>query len=298
MRIIITVIASLFHSIPERIAISIGLIISWLLQHVIKFRYNIIHSQLMAAYGKTKSRDEINCLIKEIYRHLGVMLIELLRMPGITPKEIQKKMIFHGDDIAKKALSKGKGIIALTGHIGNWELMGPAWSQQGYKLAAIGKEMKSNAGNIFIKMIRDEKGVKTIPRNNSLKEILRTLKDDGVIAVMIDQNMTASEGVFVEFFGHLACTLPALAVLAARSGAPVLPTYCYRDKDLVHHHAIVLPEVKLEPKPHGSESKIVHNTDRFTKVLESIINEHPDQWLWDSQTLENSTHWRTIIISL
>ena len=287
MRIFVVAITKLFQLIPERIAISLGLFFSWILYRIIKFRYKIIYNQLNVAYGKNKTKDEIENLIKKIYRHLGLMVIEILRLPGISENELQKKVRFHGDDIAKGAIAKGKGIIVLTGHIGNWEMIGPAWVKKGYKVNAIGKEMKSKAGEIFVRLIRDDNGVTTIPRSNSLKDIFRILRNNEVVAVMIDQNMTIDEGVFVDFFGQQACTLPGLAVLAARSGAAVLPTYCYRDDDLRHHHTVVLPEIQLENICDNARANIAHNTARFTKILEAIINDHPEQWLWIHK------RWRT-----
>ena len=280
MRIIILAVSKMFRLIPDQLAIRVGLFFSWILHRILKFRYNIIHNQLTVVYGKTKSKVEIDRIILGIYRHLGLMVVELLRLPGISKKEIQEKIIFHGDDIAKRAIAKGKGIIILTGHIGNWEMMGPAWVQKGYNIAAIGKEAKSNAGNICISLIRDENGVTTIPRSKSLKDILSILDNNGVVGVMIDQNMTANEGIFVDFFGLQACTLPGLAVLAARSGAAILPAYSYRDADLKHHHMVVLPEIGLEKKSKNTRLNITRDTERFTKVLESIIDEHPEQWLW------------------
>ena len=280
MRIFVIIITKLFQLIPERIAIFLGLLVSWILRRIIKFRYNVIHNQLVVVYGKSKRKDEIEELIREHYRHLGLMLIELIRLPGISPEKLQQKTIFHGDAIAKKALAKGKGILVLTGHIGNWEMIAPAWVQRGYAINAIGKEMKSAAGNTFIKLIRDDKGVTTIPRRNSMKDIIKTLNNNEAIAVMIDQNMTADEGVFVDFFGHQACTLSGLAVLAARTDAAILPVYCYRDEDLSRHHTVVLPEIHLEKTQGNARASIIHNTARFTKILEAIIDEHPEQWLW------------------
>ena len=280
MRILVITVTQLFHLIPERIALSFGLFFGWILHRIVRFRYNIIRKQLDVAYGKTMTKNEIQRLIKKVYRHLGLMVIEILRLPGISQKEVTRKIIFHGDDIAKKAIAKGKGVIVLTGHIGNWEMVGPAWSQKGYRLYAIGKEMKSHIGNVFIKLIRDDNGVTTIPRRNSLKDIIQLLAKNEVIVVMIDQNMKASEGVFVDFFGQQACTLPGLAVLAARTDAAILPIYCYRDDDLKHHHTVVLPEVEYEHKYDKARANIIHNTARFSKVLESIISEHPEQWLW------------------
>jgi len=98
--------------------------------------------------------------------------------------------------------------------------------------------------------------------------------------MLLDQNMTHNDGVFVDFFGHKASTMPALAVLAARTGAAVLPTYTYRDPDLIRHHCAVLPEIQIDRGHKDSTDSIVLNTQKFTSALESIVDQHPDQWLW------------------
>lgn len=275
-----------FRLIPTAFAVRLGCSCGWVLQHVIRFRRSVIKTQLNVALGVDGTDPRYSPLIAGIYRHLGLLVIELLRLPRINRATLANRVTYHGMENLEAAMAKGKGVIVLTGHIGNWELVGAASSDKAFTFSAIGKEMKSDAGNAFVKLIRDDNGVRTIARSKSLKQILKALKRNELVVFMLDQNMTSKEGVFVDFFGQPACTMPALAVIAARSGAAVLPYYSYRDPDLVRHHCVMLPEVEVDDA--GASTDPVHeNTERYTKVLQSIIEEHPEQWLWIHK------RWRT-----
>lgn len=276
-----------FQLLPEKLAIQTGIFFGWIMHRILKFRYRIIVNHLNVIFESSKSKEEIEELVKAIYRHLGLVLIELLRLPRMKRSEINRKTIIHNEEYVQQALARGKGVFILAGHIGNWELVGAACHGFGYTVNAIGKEMKTRAGNAIVKLIRDDNGVTTIPRNKSMKQILKALKANEVVVVMLDQNMTRDEGVFAEFFGYQACSMPALAILAERSGAPILPMGCYRDPDFVHHHCLFLPEIKLENIHENRGANIVHNTQRFNNVLESIIRDYPDQWIWIHK------RWRT-----
>lgn len=275
-----------FRLLPASLAIRLGCSCGWGLQYIVRFRRAIISSQLEVALGINRRDPRYDSLLTGIYRHLGLLVIELLRLPRSKSAALADKMTYQGMGHLEAAMAKGKGVIILTGHIGNWELAGAACSDKEFTVSAIGKEMKSDAGNAFIKLIRDDNGVRTIARSNSLMQILKALKRNELIVFMLDQNMTSKEGVFVDFFGQPACTMPALAVIAARSGAAVLPYYSYRDPDLVRHHCVMLPEVELDGGDGGSDA-VLENTARYTTVLQSIIEEHPDQWLWIHK------RWRT-----
>jgi len=280
LRYLLLAVAKCFQLLPEKVAVFLGLSLGWVLHRVIRFRHKIIYGQLKVVYGNNKNEEEIQNIIKANYRHMGLIIIEMLRLPGISKTVIREKAIFHGRENVEKALNKGKGVFILSGHIGSWEFVGAAWAERGYSISAIGKEMKDDAGNIVISLIRDGNGVPTIPRRNSMKTILRLLKKNEFVGVMLDQNMTKNDGVFVDFFGQKASTMPALAVLAARTGAAVLPAYTYRDPDLIRHHCVALPEIQIDGEHKDSTDSTVQNTQKFTSVLESIVDQHPDQWLW------------------
>lgn len=276
-----------FKLLPAAAAVALGRRLGWLLQHVVRFRRRVVRLQLRVALGGEKSAAELAALTTGFYRHLGLLFMELLRLPGITRAQALELVDVQGEEHLRAALAKGKGVLLLAGHLGNWELAGVALAARGYTLRAIGKEMKHPAGDVLRQMLRDDNGVPTIPRRDSIKLIFRELKANHVVVVLIDQNMTADEGVFVDFFGQPACTMKALAVLAARTGAAVLPGCIWRDPDGRHHHMAGGPALTPAPATGDSEADIRRWTQQYTRALEDLIRQHPEQWMWMHK------RWRT-----
>ena len=284
MGLLFTSIAIVLRLLPRALQMLLGGFFGCLLR-LFGFRKRIVDLQLAAALPDQTDAERCG-LRNRIYRHFGRLLVEILSFPRIKPASLAKHVEWHGLENIDTALAKGKGVCLLTGHLGCWEVPGIALAAKGYNFRAIGKEMKSKAGETFRVMLRDENGVATIPRRGSIRDILRGLKGNGIIAFVLDQNMTSDEGEFVEFFGHQACTMTNLAVIAQRTGAAVIPGYTWRDEKGCHH-CIVLPEVDLVPVDGDSHAAILENTQRFSRILEDMIREHPEQWLWIHK------RWRT-----
>ena len=222
-----------------------------------------------------------------VYRHFGLLLLELLALPCMEKNTLLELCTVSGIEHLKRVLTRGRGAFVLAGHLGNWELGLAALAASGFDTYTIAKEIRGRAGAHAADRIRQAHGVKPIPRRRSLRKIARALRANGGIGFALDQNMTADEGVFVQFFGHPACTMPALAVLSQRYQAPVLPVQFYRDDDMRHHRVVFLPEVTWEETSSNLAANIRHNTQRYTAMLEQLIQEHPDQWLWVHR------RWRT-----
>ncbi len=280
-------VARVLQFCPNLLIIWGSRIISLLLCHGLRFRYTIIHHHLCESFNYSGNEPTLKTLIRNIYHHFGLLIVELLCMPRYPRKELLDRIIWHDESNLSAALKKGRGVIILSAHLGNWELCGIALAAKGYKINAVGKATKSALGNTMLRLIRDDNGVHTIPKSSSMKEICARLEKNEIIVFMLDQNMTYKEGVFVDFFGRLAATSPGLALVAARSGAVIIPGYNYRDKDLWHHHCVFLPEFHLENPHHQKRANHVHNTALMTHILEQIIKDHPEQWLWMHK------RWRT-----
>ncbi len=280
MRFLTKSLVGCFLLLPQGVAIQLGRLIGWLLRNILHFRHQVVEGQMKMVYGHRKSPEEISRLVRLQYQHLGLLLMEMLRLPGISRRKHPLPLRLSGMENVDAALAKGKGVIIVSGHIGNWELGGITLANSGYKVYAIGKEMKSEAGEIMKQMIRDDNGLLTIARRNSLRQILRALKDNSVLIIVIDQNMTVRDGIFVDFFGQAACTMTAAAVLAERTGAAVLTGSTWRTDDLLHHEGMILPELRITDAPEQHEAKIHHLTQAYSKALESLIDQHPEQWLW------------------
>jgi KDO2-lipid IV(A) lauroyltransferase len=133
----------------------------------------------------------------------------------------------------------------------------------------------------YITFIRTSTGARLIPKNRSMRKALAALHSREMLGILLDQNTILREGVFVDFFGHPACTDKGLALLALKSGAPVVPLFCLRLGN-GRHKIIIQPEVELQRT--GDKTKEVEdNTALFTRAIEDMVRAYPEQWLWIHQ---------------
>lgn len=264
-----------------------GRLLGWFLRVILRFRRTVVVNQMTTAFPE-KSAAERQALLRLFYRHLGLLILEMLRIPGSSVATIRATNQIHGLEHLHAALEKKKGVLLLAGHLGNWEIGLATAVANGLNLHTIVKEIKGAAGQYAVTKLRAAHGVKLIPRHNSIFQILRALRENAIIGFVLDQNMTADEGVFVNFFGRPACTMPGLAVIAQRQGTPVLPVFFHRDPNLTLHHAIIGAPIPWEEVPGDAAASIRHNTQRYTTILENGIRLHPEQWLWIHK------RWKTV----
>ena len=275
-RLLIDSLLFIFGILPESLAIAIGRALGWTLR-VCGFRKHIVESQINWVYRRRPDAERA-AIIKAHYRHVGLLFIEMLRLPKIG--DLSTRCVLHDREHLDQALADGKGAFLLMGHTGNWELGSVMMAQAGFDCLGVVKEMKSAAGNYLLTRMRDDNGVKTTGRRQVFKEIIRALKDGKAVAFVLDQNMTADEGIFVPFFGCSASTTPSLAVFAERSQRPIIPVHSWRDPDDHRHHIQFLPPIEHENHCDDRDDNRVANTYRFNIILEKMINTHPEQWLW------------------
>lgn len=278
MRRVLDTVLLLAARVPEGMAVAMGVCLGWVLEHVVRLRRRIIVTQLRDSFPELDDR-QVRRLLHEVYRHFGLLFLEMLRLPGLDSERVLAQVKFEGTEHIDAALARGKGALILSGHMGSWELGLAACAAKGYPTYAITKEFKGLAVHIAERM-RQAHGVQFIPRRHSLRQIMKVLRSNGCVGFVLDQNMTDDEGIFVEFLGRPACTMPGLAVLARRYQAPVVPVHFRRDGDLRHHTVTILPEVEWESVGPDAKADVQHNTQRYTRVLEELIRAHPDQWFW------------------
>jgi KDO2-lipid IV(A) lauroyltransferase len=189
------------------------------------------------------------------------------------------QVALEGLDEALKLLEKGKGGLLLIGHFGNWELMGLMSKVIGNPIIVIAKPMKKNKWvDQFITKIRSAAGLEVISNVMASRKVMRALSQNRVVGILIDQRAKRSEGIWADFFGRKAPTTPSLAVLAMKTGAPVLPVFMLRNGFQKHRLLIKEPLGLIHT---GDIKKDVEtNTQLFNHTLESMIRQYPDQWFW------------------
>jgi KDO2-lipid IV(A) lauroyltransferase len=240
---------------------------------------NVALQNLRIAFGQEKSEEERRTIAKRNFQHMGMMVIEFFQILGMDTETYKRKVNVEGLEEALKLLEKKKGGLLLIGHFGNWELMGIMSKVIQIPILAIAKPIKQNEKLYrFILGIRDKAGLTIISPENAMQKVIQALSKNWLVAVLIDQRAKRSRAVWVDFFGKKAPTMPGLAVMAIRSGAPVVPAFMIRN-GFEKHRLVVKKPVELVLT--GDMNKDVEiNMQRFTRVLESMIREYPDQWVW------------------
>jgi KDO2-lipid IV(A) lauroyltransferase len=248
---------------------------------------------LHIAFGQEKSEEEMRSIAKKNFQNLGMMAVEFFRIPNMDLKTYQKKVETEGVDKALKVLEKKKGALLLLGHFGNWELMALMTKVIQKTILVIAKPIKNNPWleRWFIES-REGIGLEVIPPKDATLKVIQALSQNKVVGILFDQRGRRSKGIWVDFFGRKVPTTPGLAVMALKSGAPVLPVFMIRNG--FRKHRLIVKE-PLELIHTGNFKKDIEaNTQLFNHTLESIIREHPDQWLWIHRRWERKkgTHHR------
>jgi len=173
--------------------------------------------------------------------------------------------------------SAGRGILILTGHFGNFELLSLGHSLHGNQVALVERPNRNPIIDAAVRARRERFGNRAIPRRGAGRSVLRLLRDDWMVAIPLD--LDNRQGVFVDFFGLKAATSDALARVAIATGTPVVPAFMVRDGASTHHQITFLPIIDIV-RDKDREAAVRENTQRFTAVIEQIIRRHPDHWNW------------------
>ena len=225
-----------------------------------------------------KTMDEIISIAKGAYRHMALVVSELFDIPRLTPDKIRDIVEVEGLENCRQALETGKGIILYTAHFGNWELSAVALPYFLQPLMVVYRPLDNTILNDMILSLRTASGNVLVPKERAMRQILRALQKNGIVGVLIDQNMAREEGVFVEYFSRLACTTDVVAQLAISTQAAVIPAFCPRMPD--GKYRLIFGTALETPKTDNEREDAKLNTQDCTRGIESIVREYPEQWLW------------------
>jgi KDO2-lipid IV(A) lauroyltransferase len=218
-------------------------------------------------------------ILRGAFSNLGRLLVEFSHFPSLNRKNIAGLVVYEGFEHYEEAVRRGKGVIFLTGHFGSWELSCFAHSLYGHPMKFVVREIDNPGVERLIESYREMSGNTPIDKRNASRDILRALRNNETVGILLDQNTTRDEGVFVEFFGIPACTSPAIATLALRTGAAVVPGFLIWDEKTRRHRLHFDPLVELITTGDAARD-VIENTRLFNTILENIIRRYPDQWLW------------------
>ena len=221
---------------------------------------------------------EAKRLLRGVYMHFGRMFLEIPYIFRMTRDNLERYFVAEGEENILDALSRKKGVFFLTAHFGNWEFLCAAGSLYLGNLAVLARPADFAPLDRIIHELRSRFGTEVIPKQRAMRRLLGALKENKLVGILLDQNVDWYEGVYVPFLGRWACTNKGLALLALKTGTPVVPIFLVREKDGRYR---VIFEKEVELRQTGDKTRDVEdNTEIFTRVIEKYVKKYPDHWFW------------------
>ncbi|RYF09777.1 MAG: hypothetical protein EOO40_06305 [Deltaproteobacteria bacterium] len=270
----------LFCALPHFWAYRLADALAFVWYHLLPVRRAVASRNVARVFGDSLSAAQRRHIVRRSCVNLCYYGIEALRAPLLTEHSsaelVNNEQMRHVDAY----LAAGRGVIAVTAHLGSFDLLGSSQAMRGYPVHALLKDIGWPAAARFWRRVRTQSGLGCIAPRQSARQILRLLRANQVVAFSIDQHLPAHRSIVCRFFGQWAATTPAPVRFAMQTGAPIVPIFIVREPQPGYHRIMVLPQLLLEQPYAEARRNVRHNTERLNRVIESMVVAYPTQWLW------------------
>jgi KDO2-lipid IV(A) lauroyltransferase len=272
-----------FALLPPKISAALGEKLGTLLYHLLgKWRRTGIQtvSSLMpylAAHSASSGNSSPEDIIRQVFINTGILVSELSRLYFGNNKTLLDTVEFRGLENYEAAHLKGRGMIGITAHSGNWELMALAFGARVTPVAVVARNMKKSYFDAVLEKIRLQHGNRVIYRDSGVKEMLLFLKGNGILGILPDQVVMPPHGILADFFGRPCWTTVMPVKLSLKTGSPLLPFFIHREEN--RNIITIYPELELSASG-SDEERILDGTTKMNKVIEEHILQYPAQWNW------------------
>lgn len=212
-------------------------------------------------------------IIDGVYASIGRILLAISRFPRIDRANIGEWIGYEGLEHFTAAKAQGRGVLFATAHLGNWELSAFAHGMLTEPMQVVVRPLDNPLIDALAEQRRTLSGNRVISKKDAARTILKALRTNDAVGILVDQNVTPAEGVFIDFFGVKACAGSAFVKLAHHSGAVVIPGFALWKQDEQRFVLRFYPPLELS-------GDVATDTQRLHSVIERVIREHPDQWFW------------------
>ena len=274
MYVILSFLSKFFQFIPRKFSLAIGRLMGTFIFYVYPRRKSIALKNLEIAFPQYNIEKKM-IILKSCYKHYGMVLVDFFRLPKVKRKNENIIVDIPANNL-ELMKSKPGGII-LTGHMGNWEYIGPMLSIHNIKSAGVALIQKNSQSDRFFNELRISKNMKVIPINSGSKVMIQHIQDGYYLGLISDQN-AGRKGTEALFFNNPVSVPKGAAAFHLKTNTPILVGFCILCKDL--HYKLSFHELDLEGLPKNSDDAIVEINQRFTKVLEETVREYPEQYFW------------------
>ncbi|MBF6560370.1 MAG: lysophospholipid acyltransferase family protein [Candidatus Binataceae bacterium] len=266
--------------IPDFVLYPLG-IAGGFLGYLLDRRHHVIGLKNLAIAFPERSATEHRRILRASYVNLGRGGAEYVRLGGFFYRRLKRRVTYdriaYWDEV--RARNPGRGLLILSAHFGNFELLAPAHALHGHQIGLVHHTQRFLPGDALMTFVRERVGVEIMRKHSAARAVLKALRADGTVGVPFDQNAKRGEAIFVPFFGEPAATTGGLARIVAISHAPVIPAFIVREPGMRSHRIEIQDEVEIQ-RSADREADVVENTRRFTATIEAIVRRYPEQFLW------------------
>ena len=284
----VRVLFALLGLLPRRAALRVGAGLGRLAYRLAGGLRRVALRNLEIAFPE-KTLDDRESIAKGSFENLGRVLGELTQFPKATHKSLRDQVVFEFESeenrnspemrLVESERAKGRGVLLLGPHLGNWEMGVFAYSALHHTLTYLARPLDNPLIEDLTVRLRTRFGNEPIDKNNSVAKAMSILRDGGILGVLPDVNVLPRDGVFVPFFGTLACTTIGVAMIAARTNAMIIPMCCVWDESS-EGYKVMYGKIIEHANTGDRHQDIVDTTAAFTAEMEKFIRAYPEQWLW------------------
>ncbi len=265
-------------NLPLKIIVKAGRLLG-MFMYIAAFRHRRIVNRNLQLIHPDWSQGHINKFSKKFFQNFGITIVEILQMTCLSKEDILQRITIHGEENLINAAKSPKGVIVISAHIGNWEMLCLFVSCYFEKpFAIVGRSIGSRLLSKLIYQLRERFGNIVIERKGAFSKMTKALRKGDAVGLLIDQGVKSSEGVDITFLGKNSNATPGAALLSIRSDCPVLPVFCVRQKD--NSLAIIAEPPFIMEKTGDLRADIKLNTQKLTSAIEKAVNQYPEQWFW------------------
>jgi len=272
----VRVVAAVVLLLPMRVVRRSGAVLGRLAYAIDRTHRRTALENLAAAFP-SRPESERRAMARAMFTHFGSLLLELLKFSTYTPEQMLAAVEVEGLERNRQAYQQQRGVLFFTGHFGYWEIHAIVEPLIARPISVLARPLDNARLHEMLERIRTKTGNSVIYREGAVRKVLRELAANHGVALLIDQHLHTPDAVYVDFFQRRAATTSALAALALRTGAPVIPVFAlplpggrYR---LVYEHPV-------DPPQTDTPDAVRDFTQRCTDVLEMYVRRHPELWLW------------------
>jgi KDO2-lipid IV(A) lauroyltransferase len=261
--------------VPHSMARSIGRLLGRLLYFCLRSRREIALRNLAQAFPEV-SPSKRRIYAQNSFAGMASTFTDSISSARFDAVELCGRVTLEGWEYLGQAEESNKGIVILSAHLGAWEIIGPVIALYKGPMTVVGRHLDNPFLNRIVTRYRSRFGNTTVGKRGAARAMLRSLREKGRTAILIDQRVQPKEGIRVPFFDRSASTSPILARLSLKTGAPVVPIFAFAEPQ-GRYKVKVLPPIHPES---DSDDPVYTLTRRYMHILEDLIRKDPGQWLW------------------